>query len=120
MIELKMFDYNMDTVLKNHGLESGGRVQRYIDSEVLRLSEQFVPKDMGELISSGIRNTKIGSGKVVYNTVYARRWYYRNTTDDGTPVHFNEAPQRGSYWFERMKQQYRQQILEGATREAMR
>jgi hypothetical protein len=116
MIELKMFDYNMDTVLKNHGIETGGRVQKYIDSEVLRLSEQFVPKDTGELISSGIRNTKLGSGEVVYNTVYARRWYYRNTTDGGEPVHFNEAPQRGSYWFERMKQQYRQNILDGATR----
>ena len=120
MLELKMFDYNMDTVLKHHGLESGGRVQRYIDSEVLRLSEQFVPKDTGELISSGIRSTQLGSGEVKYNTPYARRWYYRNTTNSGTPVHFNEAPQRGSYWFERMKQQYQRQILDGATREAMR
>lgn len=119
MLELKMFDYHMDTVLSNHGLDSGGRVQRYIDSEVLRLSEQFVPKDTGALIASGIANTKIGSGEVKYNTVYARRWYYRNMTDSGEPVHFNEAPQRGSYWFERMKQQYAKQILAGATREAM-
>lgn len=120
MIELESFDYNMDTVLSNHGINTGGRVQRYIDSEVLRLSEQFVPKDTGELISSGIRNTKIGSGEVIYNTVYARRWYYRNTTNSGEAVNFNEAPRRGSYWFERMKQQYLKHILNGATREAMR
>lgn len=120
MIELKMFDYHMDIVLSNHGLDTGGRVQKYIDSEVLRLCEKFVPKDTGELISSGIRSTKLGSGEVIYNTVYARRWYYRNTTNAGTPVHFNEAPTRGSYWFERMKQQYRNRILEGAQREAMR
>lgn len=120
MIALQMFDYNMETVLKNHGLNTGGAVQKYIDSEVLRLSEQFVPKDSGELISSGIRNTKLGSGEVVYSTPYARRWYYRNTTNNGEPVKFNEAPRRGSYWFERMKQQYKNQILAGAQREAMK
>ena len=120
MIQFKMFDYNMDIVLSNHGLNTGGAVQKYIDSEVLRLCERFVPKDSGELISSGIRNTRLGSGEVSYNTPYARRWYYRNSTNSGEPVHFNEAPQRGSYWFERMKQQYLNHILEGSKREAMR
>lgn len=120
MIELKEFDCDTNEVMNKHGLEPFGAVQKYIDSEVLRLCEQFVPKDTGALIASGIASTQLGSGSVNYNTVYARRWYYRNTTDAGTPVHFNEAPQRGSYWFERMKQQYVGQILAGAQREAMR
>ena len=120
MIEFKKFEYNMTSVLNNHGLQPFGAVQKYIDSEVLRLSERFVPKDTGALIASGITSTQVGSGNVKYNTVYARRWYYRNTTDAGTPVHFNESPQRGSYWFERMKQQYLNHILEGAKREAKR
>lgn len=98
-------------MLKNHGLEAGGKVQRYIDSEVLRLSEQFVPKDTGELIASGIRSTVIGSGVVTYQTPYARRWYYM-------PAHFNESPMRGNYWFEKFKQQYKQHVLQGAMREA--
>ena len=55
----------------------------------------------------GIKNTEIGSGEVKYNTPYARRWYYM-------PAHFQEAPQRGNYWFERFKQQYKTQVLEGA------
>lgn len=72
------------------------RAQQYVDSEVLRRCDPFVPKDTGELIRSGIRETKLGSGRVVYRTPYARRWYYE-------PARFQGAPKRGNYWFERMK-----------------
>lgn len=30
------------------------------------------------------------------------------------PANFQGAPMRGNYWFERMKQQYKKQILQGA------
>lgn len=52
--------------------------------------------DTGELIRSGVINTQIGSGEVVYETPYSRRWYYREAI-------FQGAPKRGTYWFERMK-----------------
>lgn len=82
-------------------------VQKYVDSECLRLCDQFIPKDTGILKQSGIMHTQIGSGELKYRTVYARRWYYM-------PAHFQDAPQRGNYWFERMKQQYKDKILSGA------
>lgn len=85
------------------------QAQNFIDTECLRLCEPFVPKDTGTLIQSGTINTQIGSGKVIYLTPYARRWYYRSAS-------FQEAPMRGNYWFERMKQQYKEQILTGAKR----
>ena len=107
MFHLKSFDCNQEQILKERGLENGGTVQRFIDSECLRLTAPFVPKDTGALIESGIINTKIGSGEVIYNTPYARRWYYM-------PAQFQGAPQRGNYWFERFKQQYKAQILDGA------
>lgn len=91
-------------------------VQKYIDSECLRLCDPLVPKDTGTLINSGILCTKIGSGEVIWRTPYARRWYYM-------PADFWEAPQRGNYWFERMKQKHRGDILKGAKariREGMR
>jgi len=118
MIEFNTFDYNIDKIKSNHGIQIGGPVQKYIDSEVLRLCEPLVPKQTGKLINSGTRNTEIGSGLVKYSTPYARRWYYMDTTFAGTPVHFNESPNRGTYWFERMKQQYLNSILSGAQREA--
>lgn len=109
VLTFKAFNCDISKVISSRGLDTGGKVQQYIDSEVLRLDEPFVPKDTGELIQSGIKNTEIGSGEVKYNTPYARRWYYM-------PAHFQEAPQRGNYWFERMKQQYKNQILQGAKR----
>lgn len=104
---LRAFEYNLAQVLKNHNLEEQGKVQQYIDSEVLRLSEPMVPRNDGLLIQSGITNTNIGSGEVKYRTPYARRWYYM-------PANFQEAPTRGNYWFERMKEQYKDSILQGA------
>lgn len=107
VLTLKKFRWDLGLILRARGLEERGKVQQYIDSEVLRLNEPFVPRDTGALIQSGITNTDIGSGEVKYNTPYARRWYYM-------PANFQGAPERGNYWFERMKQQYRKQILQGA------
>ena len=105
------FDCDTAKIIKTRGVEDGGRVQQFIDSECLKLCEPFVPKDAGNLIESGIIHTKIGSGEVRYSTPYARRWYYM-------PAAFQEAPERGNYWFDRMKAQYRDQILKGAQKEA--
>lgn len=88
--------YNIKDSLEKRGLLEFGHAQKYVDTEVLRLCTPMVPKDTGELIRSGIRETKVGSGKVVYNTPYARRWYYE-------PANFQGAPMRGNYWFDRMK-----------------
>ena len=72
------------------------KAQEFVDSEVLRRCAPYVPMDTGELIRSGTRETRLGSGRVIYRTPYARRWYYR-------PANFHGAPKRGNYWFERMK-----------------
>ncbi len=82
--------------LEKRGLLENGAAQRYVDSEALRLCTPYVPMDTGELIRSGVRETKIGSGKIVYHTPYSRRWYYE-------PAKFQGAPMRGNYWFDRMK-----------------
>lgn len=86
-------------------------VQEFVDSECLRLCEPKVPKRENILIESGHLNTQIGSGQIKYRTPYARRWYYM-------PAKFHEAPERGNYWFDRMKQQYKNKILAGAKRTA--
>lgn len=102
---------DIEKALKKRGLEDGGRVQKFIDTECLRLCAPKVPKDTNALIESGNINTQIGSGKIKYRTPYARRWYYQ-------PASFTGAPERGNHWFERMKAQYKQQVLAGAKREA--
>lgn len=107
MSDFFIFKCDEKEILRKRGLTPRGEVQQYIDSECLMLCKPFVPKDTGNLIQSGNIETQIGSGEVRYRTPYARRWYYR-------PASFYEAPMRGNYWFERMKQQYKQQILAGA------
>lgn len=106
----KTFSFNKDKIVRSRGLEPSGVVQRFIDSECLRLSERKVPKDQNTLIRSGQINTKIGSGQVIWKTPYARRLYYH------PEYNFNEAPERGAYWFDRMKTQYGKQILKGAAK----
>ena len=69
-----------------------------------------MPFDQLILIESGILNTQIGSGELRYRTPYARRLYYHPEYNFST----EKNPEAGAYAFERMKQQYKDQILKGA------
>ena len=109
-------------ILKKRGLEEFGRVQRYVDSEVIRLMEDYTPKDNGALIGSADLLTKIGSGKVVQGgetAPYARKWYYYEDPYGSKGVRWTGGAPRGSYWFERMKDNGgKKAILQGAIRES--
>jgi len=85
--------------------------QKFVDSEVLRLCEPYVPMKTGMLIKSGILGTVIGSGKVAYIAPYARYQYYlvRKTK-------FETGKLRGSFWFQRMKEVHGREILDGAAK----
>ncbi len=74
------------------------------------MTNEKMPKDTNTLINSGILNTQIGKGELRYRTPYARKLYYHQE------YNFQGAPERGAYAFERMKQQYKEQILKGAQR----
>lgn len=91
-------------LMKARGIEVQGKVQQFIDSEVLRLTDPYIPFDSGALKKSGTQNTKIGSGEVVYKTPYARKQYFENK---GSGL-------RGKKWFERSKADHKAQILKGA------
>lgn len=126
---LEMNDIN--TLLSTRGLEPMGRVQKYIDSSVLRLSSPKVPFLSGMLEKSGNLHTIVGSGLVQYNTPYARFLYYGKLMvgeQSHSPwakqgeikvlterdLQYNGAPIRGSFWFERMKAEHKDSILRGA------
>ena len=90
------------------GLAPGGKTQKFIDSEVIRRMDPYTPFRSGQLKRSPTGATKIGSGKVVSQTPYAKRLYYN------PQYHFEGAPMRGGKWFERMKADHRDSILRGA------
>lgn len=118
MADMFRLHCNAEEILRNRGLEENGRVQKFIDTECLRRCDELVPKDTGILKQSGILCTQIGSGEVKYRTPYARRWYYMSAQfQEGSGSGMGTVG-RGNYWFERMKQQYKEQILAGAKRVA--
>jgi hypothetical protein len=86
------------------------QAQKFVDSEVLRLSTPFIPIRTGMLIKSGQLGTVIGMGQARWIAPYARSQYY------DTSVSRPYDPQRGAFWFERMKAIHKEEIISGAQR----
>lgn len=130
-------------ILKKRNLQLGGAVQKYIDAEVIRQCEPYVPFDEGVLTASASTATDIGSGLVVYNTPYAHYQYYgvvygpnipmtiggeqtfrspsgAKKVPTGQKLTYNKEvhPLAGSFWFDRMKADHKDDILEGAKKVA--
>lgn len=128
----------LQDALEARGLKPGGKVQKFIDSEVIRLCDPKVPFATGVLKHSTITASVIGQGMVVYATPYARYLYYgqvygpnipryeagelagfwsppgKKKHPTGRKLTYNGAPERGAFWFERMKAERGDDIIRGA------
>lgn len=128
----------LQDALEARGLKPGGKVQKFIDSEVIRLCDPKVPFATGVLKHSAITASVIGQGMVVYATSYARYLYYgevygpnipryeagelagfwsppgKKKHPTGRKLTYNGAPERGALWFERMKAERGDDIIRGA------
>ena len=126
-----------DILKKNRGLEPMGKVQKFIDQEVIRLMAPYTPFRMGVLESSAARGTKIGSGEINQISPYARFQYYGKVmvspitgsswasrgekkvlTEKNLQYDTSRHPLAGKMWFERMKADKKDEILEGARKVA--
>jgi hypothetical protein len=87
-----------------------GRVQKFIDSEIIRRCDPYVPLRTRTLKNSVISHTVVGSGKIVYKTPYAKKQYY-NGRQPGTSKF---GALRGQKWFERMKNSHAALIISQA------
>lgn len=83
--------------------------QKFVDSEILRLSEPLIPLLTGTLIRSGILGTHIGSGVVEWIAPYAKEQYYLPKKPGS-----RTGPLRGPLWFERFKQMHGKKVIAGA------
>lgn len=139
-------DINVNEIMSNHGLDENGRVQQFIDQECIRLMDDYTPDRNGILKASIRLNSKIGSGLLTQATPYARYQYYGVLyvdpiyqkgafySDDygfwsrkgvkkvpsNRELNYSKAksPLAGKLWFERMKADKKEQILEGARKVA--
>ncbi|CRZ34929.1 minor capsid protein [Herbinix hemicellulosilytica] len=126
-----------DILLKERGLQDMGPVQKYIDSECIRLMAPYTPMRNGFLMRSATLGTKIGSGEINQTAPYARYQYYgklmvssitgsawarygeKKVLTDKDLVHDKSRhPQAGPFWFERMKAEHKEEILNGARKVA--
>lgn len=135
-------DLNIDpSRLKDaHGLGPGGIVQIALDNAVISYCMPYCPFETGTLAKSPYRASQPGSGLVVYPGPYARYLYYGEVygpnipvfeDDSGVPtrwfsppgekkhptgrlLQYNQDtnPLAGSFWFERMKADHLQDIIE--------
>ncbi|WP_455715335.1 minor capsid protein [Anaerosporobacter sp.] len=132
------FDAHLDMkptaeMLKSHGLGEGGEIQKYVDSECLRVMAPYTPMLNGMMEKSATTGTVIGSGVIEYNSPYARFQYYgkvmiyeptgstwapfggkKVVTDKNLVHNKSRHPQSGPKWFDRAMQDHKQEILKGA------
>lgn len=126
-------------LVKSVGLDEGGKVQKYIDSFVLYHSEPYVPGK--HIHDSGVVATKIGSGKVIWDTPDANYLYEGKLMVDpitlkgaffapdygfwsrpntqkimdptGRDLVYHGGGLRGSHWFDRMIENEMHDLLDG-------
>lgn len=114
-------------------------VQKFVDSECIRLMVPYTPMRNGILMKNAVLGTKIGSGRIFYTSPYARFQYYGKvmvSSVTGSPfarkgeskvltnkdLKYSTArhPKARRLWFEAMKAEKKQQILRGAAAIARR
>ncbi|MBS5606642.1 minor capsid protein [Enterocloster bolteae] len=123
---------DIDTLLRKHGLQKGGPVQKLVDSEVMRYMGDYMPRrQAGELEHMMVMATVIGSGQIDIPGPYAHYLhegilYVSPTTGSAwakkdeikVPTDrlliYTGAPMRGKKFFDRMKTDHKDDILQAA------
>ena len=138
-----MFDGKLDIkaadlMMKDRGLQKGGPVQQTIDAEAMRYMSPYMPRrQAGELEHMMVLATVVGSGQIDIPGPYAHylhegilyvspttgsAWAKRNEIKIPTnkELTYAGAPMRGKKFFDRMKADHKDDILEAAQKVADR
>jgi hypothetical protein len=114
-------NFSAASLIKELGLEPGGRVQKAVDEEFLRGVQPYVPMDTGALIDSGLTHTVVGSGEIVYDCDdKARRLYYGEKDWNWSNGGEQAGGLRGHQWAERYEQAGGAENMIKAAKEAMK
>lgn len=132
-------------LLAQYGLERGGRVQKVIDQTVIDYCKPYTPASPDRTLEfSAQAATDVGSGQVIWDTPYAHYQYMgivygpnipimepesgvllgffsppglpKYPTDRTLTYDTSQNPLAGSHWFERMKADRLNDILDEARR----
>lgn len=132
MFEAKLEMDPISSMLKQRGLETGGPVQKVVDSECMRYMGPYMPRrQAGELEHMMVMATVIGSGEIDVPGPYAHylhegilyvspstgsAWAKKNEIKipTGKALKYTGAPMRGKKFFDRMKSDHKDDILKAA------
>lgn len=121
-----------ETILARHGLQEGGLVQKLVDNETMRYMSDYMPRrQAGELAHMMVMATVIGSGQIDIPGPYAHylhegilyvspttgsAWAKKNEikVPTGKELTYAGAPMRGKKFFDRMKADHKDDILQAA------
>lgn len=121
-------------ILKRHGLQEGGPIQKVVDSECMRYMGPYMPRrQAGELERMMVMATVIGSGQIDIPGPYAHYlhegilyvspstgspWAKKGEikVSKGKELTYAGAPMRGKKWFDRMKADHKDDVLNAAQR----
>ncbi|MET3504943.1 minor capsid protein [Halalkalibacter oceani] len=75
------------------------RARFLVAQQVLKDSNRFAPRDIGNLIDSSVRASNLDEGLVAWDTPYARKLYF------GVRMNFSrdKNPSAGPMWYERAR-----------------
>ena len=100
-------DFNTSKILSSRGLGASNNARKYLASEVVRLSDKYVPMQQGMLKNQ--RQIAPDGSQVVYTSPYAHYQYYGEVMAGRAPksytgrkLTYSGAPMRGARWTERM------------------
>lgn len=131
-VEVKFEMKSTEALLRDRGLQKNGPVQKLVDSECMRYMSPYMPRrQAGELEHMMVMATVVGSGQIDIPGPYAHYLYegvlYVSPTTGSAWAKKNEikvptgkalayagAPMRGKKWFERMKADHKDDILQAA------
>lgn len=108
-------DINTKKIMAARGMGSSNKVQKYLASEVARLSDPYVPFQQGQLKNN--KQIAQDGSYIIYPGPYAHYQWYGEVMAGRAPKHYtgkkltyNGAPMRGARWTVRMLANKRKEI----------
>lgn len=111
MADVKVnINYNLIGNKINKGVQ---KAQLWLDNEIVKDSEPFVPFLSGDLNKSPYKVGSVkGDGKIIYNEPYAAKMYYGEDFNFTKTFHSLAGP----YWFEKAKVINEQRWIDGVNK----
>ena len=116
-IKVKMKDSKQ--IIKDHGLEEGGKVNKFLRDTVYRLYEPYTPRDQGDLY----RQVTYPNNHSIKHIEPYSHYLYKGSKAIGAskpkgvkrkisnqPLQYQGAPKRGKEWDKRMMNDRRKEV----------